>query len=66
MLAGGGSLVRGLDSVLYQATKITTRLAEDPLTAVVRGTAWRRRRRAADQLEGTNEVQGAGGGQGEG
>ena len=38
MLAGGGSLVRGLDQVIRQATQIKTRLTDDPLTSVVRGT----------------------------
>lgn len=38
MLAGGGSLVRGLDQVIRQATQIKTKLTDDPLTSVVRGT----------------------------
>ena len=38
MLVGGGSLLRGLDKLVTDETKITTRVAEDPLTAVVRGT----------------------------
>jgi rod shape-determining protein MreB len=37
-LAGGGSLIRGLDQVIEQATQIRTKLTEDPLTSVVRGT----------------------------
>lgn len=36
-LAGGGSLLRGLPEKVSEATGITARLAEDPLTAVVRG-----------------------------
>jgi rod shape-determining protein MreB len=36
-LAGGGSLLRGLPELVQEATGIPTRLAEDPLTAVVRG-----------------------------
>ncbi|MAF80970.1 rod shape-determining protein [bacterium] len=40
ILAGGGGLLRGLDQVLTQATQITTRLTDDPLTAVVRGTGF--------------------------
>ncbi len=36
-LAGGGSLLRGLPEMVQKATGIPTRLAEDPLTAVVRG-----------------------------
>ena len=38
MLAGGGSLIRGLDQVVSQATQMKTRLTDDPLTSVVRGT----------------------------
>lgn len=37
-LAGGGSLLRGLDQVIAQATQIRAHLVDDPLTAVVRGT----------------------------
>ena len=36
-LAGGGSLLRGLDVLIERETKIPTRVVEDPLTAVVRG-----------------------------
>ena len=36
-LAGGGSLLRGLPEMVQKSTGIPTRLAEDPLTAVVRG-----------------------------
>lgn len=39
MMAGGGSLLRGLTSVIQKATGLDTRLAEDPLTCVARGTA---------------------------
>jgi len=37
ILAGGGSLLRGFPEMVEKATGIPTRLAEDPLTAVVRG-----------------------------
>jgi rod shape-determining protein MreB len=37
-LAGGGSILRGLDKRLSQKTKLPVRLAEDPLRAVARGT----------------------------
>lgn len=40
MLTGGGSLVRGLDQVVSQATRMKTRLTDDPLTSVVRGTGF--------------------------
>lgn len=38
ILAGGGSLIRGFDTLLANQTGIPVRLMEDPLTAVVRGT----------------------------
>lgn len=38
VLVGGGSLLRGLDTLVTEETGIATRVAEDPLTAVVRGT----------------------------
>ncbi|MCL2682774.1 MAG: rod shape-determining protein [Bacteroidales bacterium] len=37
-LAGGGSMLRGLDKRLSMKTKLPVRLAEDPLRAVARGT----------------------------
>lgn len=37
LLTGGGSLLRGLDKVIANATEIPVRIADDPLTAVVRG-----------------------------
>ncbi|HFC36275.1 MAG TPA: rod shape-determining protein [Candidatus Moranbacteria bacterium] len=38
ILAGGGSLIRGLDKLIANQTGISVRTMEDPLTAVVRGT----------------------------
>ncbi len=38
ILAGGGALLKGLDAVLVRETKIPVHIADDPLTAVVRGT----------------------------
>ncbi|OGI28757.1 MAG: rod shape-determining protein [Candidatus Moranbacteria bacterium RIFOXYA12_FULL_44_15] len=38
ILAGGGSLIRGLDRIVADQTEIPVRMMEDPLTAVVRGT----------------------------
>lgn len=37
VLAGGGALLRGLDAVISKAAEIPVRIAEDPLTCVVRG-----------------------------
>lgn len=36
-LVGGGSLLKGIDILLAQATKMKVNVIEDPLTAVVRG-----------------------------
>ena len=36
-LAGGGSLLKGLDTLLQKETKIPTKIIEDPMTAMVRG-----------------------------
>ncbi|MEE9584295.1 MAG: rod shape-determining protein [Candidatus Brocadiales bacterium] len=38
VLAGGGALLNGLDRLLREETGIPVRIAEDPLTAVARGT----------------------------
>ncbi len=38
VLAGGGALLRGLDTLLHEETKILVTVADDPLTCVVRGT----------------------------
>jgi rod shape-determining protein MreB len=37
VLTGGGALLRGIDKEIAQATKIPVRVADDPLTCVVRG-----------------------------
>lgn len=37
VLVGGGSLLRGLPTLIERETRIPVRVAEDPLTAVVRG-----------------------------
>ena len=36
-MAGGGSLLRGLDILIQKETKISTNIIEDPMTAMVRG-----------------------------
>lgn len=38
VLVGGGSLLRGLDQLVAEETEMPTKVTEDPLTAVVRGT----------------------------
>jgi rod shape-determining protein MreB len=38
-MAGGGSLLRGLDKRIAKKTKLKVHVAEDPLKAVVRGTS---------------------------
>lgn len=37
-LAGGGSLLKGLDVLISKETKIPCRIIDDPLTSVVRGS----------------------------
>ncbi len=36
-MAGGGSLLKGLDTLIQKETKIPIKIVEDPMTAVVRG-----------------------------
>lgn len=40
LLTGGGSLLRGLDRVIVNSAEIPVRIADDPATAVVRGTGF--------------------------
>ncbi|MBI1374972.1 MAG: MreB/Mrl family cell shape determining protein [Phycisphaera sp.] len=39
VLAGGGALLRGMSIVMSNATGLETRIAQDPLTCVARGTS---------------------------
>lgn len=38
ILAGGGALLKGLDLMIHRETKMPVHVADDPLTAVARGT----------------------------
>jgi rod shape-determining protein MreB len=38
LISGGGALMRGIDQLINRAIEIPVRIADDPLTAVVRGT----------------------------
>jgi rod shape-determining protein MreB len=38
-LAGGGALLRGLDKAIEQEVELPTRVADEPLLAVAKGTA---------------------------
>ncbi|MCX6745817.1 MAG: rod shape-determining protein [Candidatus Parcubacteria bacterium] len=40
LLTGGGALLKGIDIAISRATQIPVYVAEDPLTAVVRGTGY--------------------------
>jgi rod shape-determining protein MreB and related proteins len=37
VLAGGGALLRGLDTLVHEETQMPVSIADDPLTAVARG-----------------------------
>jgi rod shape-determining protein MreB len=39
VLAGGGALLRNLDALLCEETRLPVTLADDPLTSVVMGAA---------------------------
>ena len=51
MLTGGGALLRGLDLLIREETGLPVTIADDPLSAVVRGAGM-----ALDQLDILKEV----------
>ncbi len=51
MLSGGGALLAGLDALIKHETQIPVHIADDPLTAVARGTGI-----VLDDLENLKEV----------
>lgn len=55
-LAGGGALIKGLDQKISEETKMPVWIADDPLTAVVRGTG-----RVLDDLDLLSRVKVVGG-----
>ncbi len=50
-LLGGGSLLRGLDTLISEEVKINAYIGDDPLTAVVRGTGY-----ALERIDEHSEV----------
>jgi rod shape-determining protein MreB len=52
VLAGGGSLLRGLDVLIREETELPIAIAEDPLTCVVRGAG-----KVLDQMDLLRKIQ---------
>lgn len=51
MLAGGGALIRGLDKLIHEETKLPVMIAEDPLSCVALGAG-----KALDEINVLREV----------
>jgi len=51
IMAGGGSLLRGLPELIAEETGVPVELTDDPLTAVVRGTGL-----VLEDIEGLREI----------
>lgn len=51
VLTGGGALLRGLDTLISQETKMPVHITDEPLTAVVRGTG-----KVLDDLDNLREI----------
>jgi len=52
VLAGGGSLLRGMEMLIREETELPITIAEDPLTCVVRGTG-----KVLDELDLLKQIQ---------
>ncbi len=52
VLAGGGSLLRGMEMLIREETELPIAIAEDPLTCVVRGTG-----KVLDELDLLKQIQ---------
>ena len=51
ILTGGGALLKGIDILISQETKMPVSVTDEPLTAVVRGTG-----KVLDDLENLKEI----------